>query len=154
VTYRIYPEITAPPAPEAASRAGTEIALDPRRLDHFIRKDGMLFAGTHLIVDLWDARWLDDIEHVRATLLAAAKAARATVLNVDLHHFSENGGVSGVVVLAESHISIHTWPETHYAALDIFTCGDSQPHEAVQVLREAFRAGHVGLQEIRRGVIA
>lgn len=123
------------------------------RLDHFIHRDGVTYAGTHLIIDIWEARRIDDLAHVRETLLAAARAANATVLNVDLHHFNENDGVSGVVVLAESHISIHSWPEVSYAALDIFTCGDSRPHAALPVLAEAFQTDRIQTQEIRRGIL-
>ncbi|WP_262030116.1 adenosylmethionine decarboxylase [Microvirga sp. Mcv34] len=123
------------------------------RLDHFIQRDGMLFAGTHLIVDLWHASNLDDLQLVEQALRDAAARAGATLLNIDLHHFSPNGGISGVAVLAESHISIHTWPEISYAAVDIFMCGTAQPHKAIEVLKGAFLPGHVTLAEHKRGVI-
>lgn len=108
------------------------------RMDHFIVRDGACFAGTHLIIDLWGARRLDDIDHIRATLRRAVEVAGATLLHIHLHHFTPNGGVSGVAVLAESHISIHTWPERDYAALDVFMCGDSDPHATIEVLQDAF----------------
>lgn len=127
---------------------------DDPRLDHFIRRDGMTFAGVHLIVDLWDAARLDETDHIRRTLIDAAAAAHATLMALDLHPFDENGGIAGVAVLAESHISIHTWPEMNYAAIDIFTCGDSDPHAAVTLMTAAFAAGRSEVQEIRRGVIA
>ena len=73
------------------------------------------------------------------------------MLNIDLHHFTPNGGVSGVAVLAESHISIHTWPECGYAALDVFMCGDARPEASVPVLRAAFAPSQVAVQELRRG---
>jgi S-adenosylmethionine decarboxylase len=120
-------------------------------MDHFIVRDGKCFAGTHLIIDLWGARRLEDIEHVRATLRAAVERAGATLLHIHLHHFTPNGGVSGVAVLAESHISIHSWPERDYAALDVFMCGDSDPHKAIDVLREAFTPDRVDVQEHLRG---
>jgi S-adenosylmethionine decarboxylase len=75
------------------------------------------------------------------------------LLNVDLHHFSPNGGISGVAVLAESHISIHTWPEISYAAVDVFMCGNAQPHKAIEVLKGVFLPGMVTLAEHKRGVI-
>jgi S-adenosylmethionine decarboxylase len=120
-------------------------------LDHFIVRDGKCFAGTHLIIDLWGAQRLDDIDHVRATLREAVERAGATLLHIHLHHFTPNGGVSGVAVLAESHISIHSWPECDYAALDVFMCGDSEPHKAIDVLREAFEPSRVDVQEYLRG---
>lgn len=120
-------------------------------LDHFIVRDGRCFAGTHLIIDLFGARRLDDIEHIRTTLKQAVARAGATLLHIHLHHFTPNGGVSGVAVLAESHISIHSWPERDYAALDVFMCGDSEPHKAIDVLREAFEPTSVEVQEHLRG---
>ncbi|WP_262269300.1 adenosylmethionine decarboxylase [Microvirga yunnanensis] len=126
---------------------------DDSRLDHFIQRDGLLFAGTHLIVDLWHASNLDDLPVVEQALRDAADRAGATLLNVDLHHFSPNGGISGVAVLAESHISIHTWPEISYAAVDVFMCGNAQPHKAIEVLKGVFLPGIVTLAEHKRGVI-
>jgi len=128
-------------------------SVDDDRLDHFVRRDGVLFAGTHLIVDLWQASNLDDLAVVEQALRDAAARAGATLLNVDLHHFSPNGGISGVAVLAESHISIHTWPEVSYAAVDIFMCGAAQPHKAIEVLKGVFSPGMVTLAEHKRGVI-
>ncbi|MBZ6075618.1 adenosylmethionine decarboxylase [Microvirga puerhi] len=126
---------------------------DGGRLDHFIRRDGLLFAGTHLIVDLWHATNLDDLPVVEQALKDAAVRAGATLLNIDLHHFTPNGGISGVAVLAESHISIHTWPEISYAAVDVFMCGNAQPHKAVEILKGVFLPGIVTLAEHKRGVV-
>jgi S-adenosylmethionine decarboxylase len=109
------------------------------------------FAGRHLIVDLWGASRLDDPQHIDRSLCAAAEAAGATILHHHFHHFSPNGGVSGVVVLAESHISIHTWPERDYAAIDIFMCGTCDPRDAVPVLEAAFRPQRVDVDLFRRG---
>lgn len=127
--------------------------FDANRLDHFIEKDGQRFAGTHLIIDLWDASRLDELGHVEESLRQATEAAGATLLNIDLHYFTPNGGVSGVAVLAESHISIHTWPECGYAAIDIFMCGDAEPSKAIGVLESSFKPGSIEVGEHRRGVI-
>ena len=99
------------------------------------------FAGTHLIIDLWDATNLADPEHIDAVLREAAMATGATILHGHFHHFGPNSGVSGVLVLAESHVSIHTWPERDYAALDIFVCGECNPYKAIPVLKKGFHAG-------------
>jgi S-adenosylmethionine decarboxylase len=119
--------------------------------DHFVTRDGMTFAGTHLLVDLWGAERLSDLAHVESALREAVTASRATLLHIHLHHFTPNGGVSGVAVLAESHISIHTWPERGYAALDIFMCGEADPQAAVPVLDRAFKPSRIEVEELRRG---
>jgi S-adenosylmethionine decarboxylase len=120
------------------------------RQDHFVVRHGVRCAGVHLIVDLYEAERLDDIDHIDATLRRCVAAAGATMLHIHLHHFQPNG-VSGVAVLAESHISIHTWPEANYAAVDIFMCGKADPDACIPVLREAFGAKHVGVSELLRG---
>jgi len=121
--------------------------------DHFVERDGMRFAGTHLMIDLWDASDLDDIEVVKQALRDATTAAGAILLKLDLHCFTPSGGITGVAVLAESHISIHTWPERAYAAVDVFMCGDAKPHRSIQVLREAFSPRTLTISEHRRGVM-
>jgi len=122
--------------------------------DYFVVKDGVKFAGTHLLVDLWGAHDLCDPEAIDRALRAAAEAAGATILHGHFHHFSPNGGVSGVLVLAESHISIHTWPERDFAAVDIFMCGACDPYKSLPVLKAAFRPASIHLGEQRRGLIA
>jgi S-adenosylmethionine decarboxylase len=77
----------------------------------------------------------------------------ATLLHIHLHHFTPNGGISGVAVLAESHISIHSWPERGYAALDIFMCGQSQPSKSLAVLQKAFQPRNIYVNEQMRGSI-
>ena len=104
------------------------------------------------MIDLCGASNLDDLETVEAALRESAIVSGATILNVDLHHFEPNGGISGVVVLSESHISIHTWPERDFAALDIFMCGDCNPYNAIEVLKKAFSPSAVQLTEHRRGL--
>jgi S-adenosylmethionine decarboxylase len=124
--------------------------LQDERNDHFAVRDGVRCAGVHLIVDLHGAERLDDLEHIDATLRRCVAAARATLLHIHLHHFQPNG-VSGVAVLAESHISIHTWPDAGFAALDVFMCGSADPDACIPVLREAFSAKDVGVNVILRG---
>jgi S-adenosylmethionine decarboxylase len=121
--------------------------------DYFVERDGVRFAGTHLIVDLWGATNLDDPAHIDSVLREAAIETGATILHGHFHHFSPNGGVSGVLVLAESHVSIHTWPERAYAALDIFVCGICNPYKAVSILKKGFEPERVQLAEHKRGLI-
>ncbi|MBV8097389.1 MAG: adenosylmethionine decarboxylase, partial [Acetobacteraceae bacterium] len=103
--------------------------------DYFVQKDGVKFAGTHLLVDLWGAKNLTDPALIEAALRRGAEAANATILHGHFHHFSPDGGVSGVLVLAESHISIHTWPERDFAAIDIFMCGACDPYRSLPALK-------------------
>ena len=121
--------------------------------DYFKLKDGVKFAGTHLLLDLWGAENLADPNLIDTALRSAAVTAGATILHSHFHHFSPNGGVSGVVVLAESHISIHTWPERSFAAVDIFMCGDCNPYDSIPVLKAAFAPDSVQVGEQRRGLI-
>lgn len=121
------------------------------RKDHFIERGGKRFAGTHLIIDLMDGERLDDLDFVESVLRECVDAAEATLLHIHLHHFTPNDGISGVAVLAESHISIHSWPECGYAALDVFMCGDAKPHKAVEVLERAFKPKRITVTEHLRG---
>ncbi|MDH3472850.1 MAG: adenosylmethionine decarboxylase [Rhodospirillales bacterium] len=129
---------------------GATPALDDRK-DYFIQREGVRYAGTHLIIDLIGAERLDDLAHIEATLKDCVEASGATLLHIHLHHFTPNGGVSGVAVLAESHISIHSWPECGYAALDVFMCGAAEPHRTVEILRAAFRPEKLVVGEHLRG---
>lgn len=127
---------------------------DEERKDYFVERDGEKFAGAHLLIDIWGASRLDDPAHIDAALCKAALAAGATILHSHFHHFTPNGGVSGVVVLAESHISIHTWPERDFAAVDIFMCGECNPHDAIPILQGAFSPSRMDIDEQRRGRVA
>ncbi len=120
------------PAGRRPSKAGEN------RDDYFVEKDGLSYAGTHLLIDLWGAKGLDDTEVVATALKRSVAACDATLLNLHLHRFSDSGGISGVAVIAESHISIHTWPERGYAAIDIFMCGACDPYRAIPELRRSF----------------
>ncbi|MFC1917817.1 adenosylmethionine decarboxylase [Chloroflexota bacterium] len=111
--------------------------------------------GRHLLLELKDCRkeGLNDIDFLRSAMLTAANDCGATVLGDSFHPF-EPQGVSGVVVIAESHLSIHTWPEYDYAAVDIFTCGTTvQPEKAAEVLIEKLGAGSHSVVEIQRGLL-
>ncbi|MGG7567634.1 adenosylmethionine decarboxylase [Rhodovulum sp. DZ06] len=124
--------------------------FDESRDDHFIRRDGKVFAGTHLIIEVIKGTGLDDEARIQKAFRDCVELCGATLLHIHTHKFSPQG-VSGVAVLAESHISVHTWPEIGYGAFDVFMCGDSQPWKAVEVLRRAFDAGEVRVKEHLRG---
>ncbi|MCL5952980.1 MAG: adenosylmethionine decarboxylase [Nitrospirae bacterium] len=111
--------------------------------------------GTQLLVELKDCQSesLSDPDFVRNAMIEAALAAKATIVDDKFHHFSPFG-VSGVVVIAESHLAIHTWPEYRYAAVDVFTCGDTlQPEVAAIHLARAFQSHNPSIHEIKRGII-
>jgi S-adenosylmethionine decarboxylase len=128
-------------------------AVDDLTQDHFIVRDGKEYAGTHLIIDLWGAKRLDELDLMESALREAVEAAGATLLHIHLHHFTPNGGISGVAVLAESHISVHSWPERDFAAFDVFMCGDAQPEKAIEVLKRAFTPKGVNVEIILRGEV-
>lgn len=109
-------------------------------------------ASTHVLAEYLGcpAGPLDDPAFVEAAMRRAAEAAEATVVQVALHRFSPQG-VSGVVVLEESHLSVHTWPEQGYAAVDFFTCGDCHPERGQAALAEALGAARVESMVIARG---
>ena len=112
--------------------------------------------GTHLVLELKDcrAKFLNDTKRIEETMLAAAREAKATIVGSQFHKFSPYG-VSGMVVIAESHLSIHTWPEYGYAAVDIFTCGETlQPEVAARYLIEKFQSKNPGMLEVKRGILS
>jgi S-adenosylmethionine decarboxylase len=124
---------------------------DEVRKDYFCERNGVRYAGTHLLVDVLNGTRLDDIDHIEQTFRRCIEVSEATLLHIHLHHFTPNGGVSGVAVLSESHISIHSWPEYGYAALDIFMCGHAKPHLAIEVIRQAFEPEDIIVRELLRG---
>ena len=111
--------------------------------------------GKHLLLELKDCNRevLNDLDFLKGLLSAAASEAGATVLGESFHQFNPHG-VSGVVIIAESHLFIHTWPEHGYAAIDIFTCGNSvQPEKAAQKLIRELGAKSHSILEIQRGIL-
>ena len=109
-------------------------------------------VGKHCILELYecDPSRLNDEAFLRTSITTAAKSAGATLLNLITHHF-EPQGVTGLALLAESHISIHTWPESGYAAVDVFTCGDhTMPEQACAVLSEALQSKRQALRSFLR----
>lgn len=115
----------------------------------------MNVLGRHLLVELQDCNRenLNDLNFLKDATIAAAVNCGAVVLGDSFHRFSPQG-VSGVVVIAESHLSIHTWPEYGYAAVDIFTCGDNvEPEKAAETLIEKLESQNPSITEIQRGVM-
>jgi S-adenosylmethionine decarboxylase len=112
--------------------------------------------GTHLLVELRECNpeILKDLEKVKNAIVSAAKEAKATIVDISFHEFNPFG-ISGMVVIAESHLSIHTWPEYSYAAVDIFTCGDIiKPEVAASFLIERFESKSPSIVELKRGILS
>lgn len=136
---------------ELTDMAG-EVTQLPQEKDYFVTRGGKRYAGVHLLIDLHGASHLSDIAYIEKTMRQCVEASRATLLHIHLHRF-EPDGVSGVAVLSESHISVHTWPESRFAAFDVFMCGDTSPEVCIDIMREAFEAERVDVQEILRGEV-
>ncbi|MEO0614706.1 MAG: adenosylmethionine decarboxylase [Pseudomonadota bacterium] len=136
-------------------QTSTPDSVQPDRVtqDHFIVRNGVEFAGTHVIIDLWEAEGLDDLARMERAFREVIDTCGATLLHIHLHHFTPNYGISGVAVLAESHISVHTWPERGFAAFDVFMCGDAQPELAADVLARHFAPGRLEVRDLRRGTV-
>ena len=116
---------------------------------------GVRPLGRHLLLELFecDATALASLPTVKTSMLEAANRAHATIVNHVFHEFSPFG-VSGVVVIAESHLAIHTWPEYRFAAVDVFSCGEVlQPQLAAEYLAERFTAGRISVVELGRGLL-
>ena len=110
--------------------------------------------GRHLLLELYDCdtEALNSLDVVKGSMVEAAKRAQATIVDVAFHEFNPFG-ISGVVVIAESHLAIHTWPEYRYAAVDVFSCGETlQPQVAVDYLVEQLGAARASVVELQRGV--
>ena len=130
--------------------------MDPSKKNHILKafnnEDHLAHQSKHLLLELYkcDYEKLNDESFLRCTLNRAAKLAKATVLNLISNKF-EPQGVTAIALLAESHISIHTWPESHYSAADIFTCGQNMlPELASQYLIEVLKAEEHSLRVIKR----
>ena len=109
------------------------------------------YAGIHLIVEFWGGKIIEDSKKIEKILIEAAKKAKNTPLKIAIHKFSPRG-ITGVVLLAESHIALHSWPEFNYLAIDIFTCGEkSLPNSAILFLKKYFKPKKVKIIKLKRG---
>jgi len=115
----------------------------------------MKALGIHLLIEFWSCnrQKLDNLDYLEKTMSQAAEVAGATVLKTAFQDFNPQG-VSGVVVIAESHLTIHTWPEHGYAAVDIFTCGSTvDPWKAARFLKKELEATDMDVKDVPRGMI-
>lgn len=115
----------------------------------------MKSLGQHLILELYGCsqKALSSVSGVQDVMLKAARAADATIIDSIFHLFKPHG-VSGVVVIAESHFAIHTWPEHRYASVDLYTCGSTtRPWEAFKTVKKLFKATHFSVMKMERGLL-
>lgn len=111
------------------------------------------YAGVHIIADFWFAKNITSTQELKRLLLKASKKAKSAPLELLVHKFSPQG-LTGVLLIAESHLAIHTWPEIGYTALDIFTCGKNvKPREALAFLKEELKPKKVFVKELQRGMV-
>ena len=111
------------------------------------------YAGVLLAADFWSGRIIENPKEIKKILIKAAKEAKNISLEITIHKFQPQG-ITGVVLLAESHIFISTWPEINYVAIDIFTCGEeSMPYKALKYLKKEFQPKKVVIKEIKRGLL-
>ena len=111
-------------------------------------------VGTHVLLEFWGSERSDDAEFLGAAMAEAATEAGLHVIESVMHKFGGGGGVSGVILLAESHVTIHTWPEHGYAALDIFVCGERDLTLAIDLLAERLRPRRIEVMRRLRGAVA
>lgn len=111
------------------------------------------FIGRHCLLDIYiqDREWLKNQQIVEHLLHLAAQAAQAHILTSHFHTFGGEGGITGVLLLAESHISIHTWPEHNYAAVDIFICGKLSINAAISVFQQKLANARIEVRLLERG---
>ncbi|WP_347338813.1 adenosylmethionine decarboxylase [Bradyrhizobium vignae] len=109
-------------------------------------------GAPHMLTELWAAKTLDNPELAETAIRKAIRTARATQLHLHAHKFCAGHGVAAIAWSAESRMTLHTWPESSYAAADVFVCGDSDPANAAPVLVDAFQPERSDVRRFRRGV--
>lgn len=117
---------------------------------YFIQNKNNNGVGKHLIAEFCGCREISSAKEMDNILRTAVKKMGATLIGIKVHRFYPKG-ITAVALIAESHISVHTWPEFEYAAVDIFTCGKKDPWPALNFLKKAFRAKKVKVRELKRG---
>ena len=137
-------------AAQAAHENRTPVRRYVRRSVPLARRGNRAESGNHLIVDLHGASGLNDLARIEDALMKCARITDGEPLNVHLHRDASTGGVSGVVVLADSHISFHSWPEEGYAALDVFVRGEAQSKDCLALLKAAFSPSKVEVKTRQR----
>ena len=110
-----------------------------------------MIMGQHLLIECHGQHAMLGADELEDLMTRAAQASGATIIASHFHRFGGHGGITGVLMLAESHITVHTWPEEHYAAFDVFMCGDAKPEKAAQVITDRFPDAEVSVKALSRG---
>lgn len=138
--------------PEKKSKSQWPVHIDnDQPNDLFTVEKSFAYAGRHLLLDCWNASELNNVDLIEQSLRDAAMETGDSLLHIHLHKINQNGGVSGVAVMARSQITVITMPERDYAAVDILACGDSYPELAIPVFRRALRTENIDVNEHLRG---
>jgi S-adenosylmethionine decarboxylase len=126
-----------------------------KRSIQWVKKNQKInYAGIHLIADFWNGKIIESSKEIEKILIEAVKTSKNTPLELAIHKFSPQG-ITGVILLEESHLAIHTWPEYNYVAVDIFTCGErALPYKALNYLKKRFKPKKIEVRELKRGKIS
>lgn len=125
--------------------------METKRSIKWVISKKQKYAGIHLIAEFWGGKSIENPKEIEEILVTAAKKGNNIPLETAIHKFKPQG-ITGVVLLAESHIALHLWPEYKYLAVDIFTCGDkATPHKSLEYLKEVFQPEKVEVKEVIRG---
>jgi len=118
---------------------------------HLLQDCDFVYAGNHLIFDFWGSNEILNQKLIIDSCADAVIEAGATILHRHFHEFGEGMGLTGVLVLSESHLSIHTWPEINLMTFDIYMCGDADPAKALNILRDRIRPKKITMMNLKRG---
>jgi len=122
-----------------------------KRSIKWVKSKQQKYAGIHLLAEFWNGKIIENPKEIKEILIEAVKQSKNTPLEVAIHKFSPQG-ITGVILLAESHLAIHTWPELNYIAIDIFTCGERAiPYKALKYLKKKFQPKKIKIKEMKRG---
>lgn len=118
------------------------------------QSNNIKYIGIHLIAEFWYGKIIEDKNELKRILIEAVKKSQSTPLEISIHEFSPQG-ITGVILLAESHVALHSWPELNYLAIDIFTCGrKTKPRKALEYLEKELHPKRIEIKEIKRGKIS
>jgi S-adenosylmethionine decarboxylase len=120
---------------------------------YLLTDDKFVYAGRHLLFDFLGSPHINNSEFIAKALVDAVASTGATILHQHFHHFGEEGGITGVLVLEESHASIHTWTEANLMTFDVYMCGHCNPEQAYEYLKEVLQPKEIHILSTRRGIV-